>query len=275
MHIDEILENRIIDVAKESSKIHKLLSEEELYFYSSPYRYTLFDVIDRFFRQMPVSGNYIAYDEFLSRNDFDIKDIEHYSLLIEKILTLLAQCTECKNSASIVNSNIFYEKVSQVSKVINFDLDKLGLHKENKKSNDYGTLVLVTRNDALASKAVEAAPDLAESIINYNRPSNKGNLQEKEKSLHFIIKEVEHIAQNKNFRYHEIANQAECIFNMFHLRHDNINGKMKNNVLSTMSNDELEDVFDMGFRLSLELLVLNEFEDIDQKVNQLRQKMKQ
>ena len=126
----------------------------------------------------------------------------------------------------------------------------------------------------MITKAIEAAPNLCDCIIDYSRPANEGNLVEKEKNLHFIIKEVEHIAQSKSFKYQDISKQAEFVFNMFHIRHDNKKGKIKNPILELLSDKELENIFDIGFDLSLELLVLNEFEGIDVKVSKLRKRLK-
>lgn len=275
MHIDDILKNRMIDISSESKKIFTLLEEKENYLCASSYSYSLFDVVEYCFRELPISGNCISCDEFISETDFGAYDINTFSILIEKVLSLLFQCRAYADRTTKFYISTLDRKIKQITKVIRFDLEKLSLRTETQNKTDFGPLVYVIRNDVLIDKAIETAPKLVEAIIDYSRPSNNGNLVEKEKNLHFIIKEVEHIAQDKTFKYKDVAEQAECIFNMFHIRHDNIKGKMKNSILSTMSDKELEDVFDMGFRLCLELLILDEFRDIDQKVSNLRKRMKQ
>ena len=274
MHIDEILEKRTIDIRVESGKLYRLFAEDEQYYQYSSRFFSFFDVLDNHFRDLPVSCNSISYTEFLDNGAFDASNIKSFSLLVEKVLTLCFQVRESASKTTI-NHHILDKKIQQIVKMLSFDLGKLSLRYEFRNNPRFGTLAYVFRNDAIINKAIEAAPDLLDSIIDYNRPSNKGNLVEKEKDLHLIIKEVEHIAQNKNFKYEKVAKQAECIFNMFHIRHDNIKGKFKNNILSKMNDEDLEDVFDMGYRLCLELLILNEFDDIDQKVDDLRKMMKQ
>ena len=275
MHIDERLSNRTIDIPYEANKLLLILQEKENFKYSASNR-SMLDLVEEVFRFIPLSGNYAYLFEFLNESEFhDCLTIDGFCILCEKVMSLLFQIDLQISRNNSININVFHNKISQITKVINFDLNKLGMEAKLYNNDIFGRVIYVCPSDALALKAAETHPHLSESIINYCRPTNKGNLIEKEKSLHFIIKEVEPIAQNKSFKYPLIAKQAETIFNMFHLRHNNINGKKPNKLLSSMSNEELEEIFDMGYQLALELLILDEFTNIDDKVNDLRKRMKE
>jgi len=276
MHISDVLNNRDISFIKESKKIQRILSERERFYKTSYGDFSFFEFVEHCFRSLPLSGNYIGSIEYMSNNDFaDCYSIEDFCLLCEKVVSLLYQTLSLARRNATVNFNILENKTEQVMKVIKFDLQRSGFKIDFQKTDSFGEVAIVYPSDFLVMKSTEAEPELAESIINYSRPSLQGNLVEKEKHLHFIIKGVEHIAQDKTFRYPEIAEQAETIFNMFHIRHDNIKGKVKNNLLEKMSNKELEEIFDMGYQLSLELLILDNFMNIDKKVTDLRKRMKQ
>lgn len=276
MHVFDILNNREIHYYTESIKLLTLFNENEPFSTSSYSKYTLFDLISTFFRKLDLSKNYISYEEFLKKDDFiSSNSIESFCLLCEKILSLLSQMDYfCKRSPAI-NTREYNKKINEISKVIAYDLEKAGFVASKYHDTECGDLVVVYPRDEIIMKAIEADANIADMIIDYSRPSIKGNLKAKEECLHFIIKSVEHIAQDKSFKYPKVAEQAEVIFNMFHIRHDNIRGKKTNVILPTLSDDELEKVFDMGYRLALELLVLNEFQDIDSEVDVLRKMMKQ
>jgi len=76
MHIDEILLKKTIDISTESNKLWKLFNEKNNYFSATSYTYSLFDVIDNCFRELPISGNCISYNEFICSNGFDASDIK-------------------------------------------------------------------------------------------------------------------------------------------------------------------------------------------------------
>ncbi len=276
MHIYDFLNNRNIDYYKESIKLLTIFNEKDYFFQGAFIQHTLFDVVTYFFRDLPLSQNFINYEEYIKKEDFiSVNSIESFCFLSEKVLTLLSQLDIlCKNSTS-VNSDACYQKIKNIVKVIRHDLEETGFSTKIHKDNKYGFLIVIYPKDEHIFKAVEANANIADAIIDYSRPSNKGNLLEKEKNLHFIIKSVEHIAQDETFKYPKIAEQAQFIFNMFHIRHDNIQGKYQNCILPTLTDEELEKIFDMGYRLSLELLILDEFQNIDPEIDLLRKKMKQ
>lgn len=275
-HIYDILNNRKISYYDESTKLLHLLEESDYFYTKSLSTNEFYEILEACFRHLPLAGNYINLYEFLKKDEFYYcNDVESFCLLCEKVLTLFSQTkTICQKATNIEKESVF-AKIEIAKKVINYDLEISGFKISEIIDDKFGKLIVVYPNDSEILKAIEFEPDLTEFIINYSRPSNKGNLVEKEKCLHFIIKGVEHITDDKSFGFLEVSEQARVIFNMFHLRHDNKKGKMKNAILSEIKDDELEEIFDMGYRLSLELIILNEFQGIDTKISELRKRIKQ
>lgn len=126
-------------------------------------------------------------------------------------------------------------------------------------------LILVPKNPAATSVAEISDEETAMAILMYNHHTLKGDLEAKRKILYSIAKEYEPLLSKPIDGFKEYFVKATNMLNNLDIRHNNKEGKHKNNLVINLENDELEKWYDELYQLLLFCVLIKD--NIERKNN--------
>ncbi len=112
-------------------------------------------------------------------------------------------------------------------------------------------VLLVPKNPAATSVAEISSKETAFAILKYHHASLKGNLSEKRKLLLAIANEYEPLLKKPIDGFTDYFKKVNAMLNNLHVRHNNKEGKNKNNLVANMTNKDLERWYDELYQLLL------------------------
>lgn len=112
-------------------------------------------------------------------------------------------------------------------------------------------VILIPSNPAATAVAEISSKETAMAILMYHHASLKGQLAEKKDILRRIAQEYEPILDNPIDGYTDYFKTANNMLNNLDIRHNNKAGKKKNDLVTNLTNEELEKWYDELYQLLL------------------------
>lgn len=136
-------------------------------------------------------------------------------------------------------------------------------------------VILVPKNPAATAVAeITDKEHIAFAILKYNHNSLKGNIAEKKSLLLSIANEYEPLLKNPINGFSDYFDKANCLLNNLNLRHNNLEGRDKREIVCEMPAEELEKWYDELYQLLLFCVLIKdnvkrkkEIEDLVKKIN--------
>lgn len=126
-------------------------------------------------------------------------------------------------------------------------------------------LILIPKNPAATSVAEISDEETAMAILMYNHHTLKGDLEAKRKILYSIAKEYEPLLSKPIDGFKDYFVKATNMLNNLDIRHNNKEGKHKNNLVINLENNELEKWYDELYQLLLFCVLIKD--NIERKNN--------
>lgn len=177
---------------------------------------------------------------------------ENISYLLVKKLNILDDCEYTVSD----DFTILLENMQILLDHLNYEFQIF--EKEEK-------LILVPKNPAATSVAEISDEETAMAILMYNHHTLKGDLEAKRKILYSIAKEYEPLLSKPIDGFKEYFVKATNMLNNLDIRHNNKEGKHKNNLVINLENDELEKWYDELYQLLLFCVLIKD--NIERKNN--------
>lgn len=147
---------------------------------------------------------------------------------------------------------------------INILIDHLGYEKHIFKEQE--KVILVPKNPAATAVAEISSEDTAMAILQYHHASLKGKLAEKKDILRRIAQEYEPLLDKPIDGYTEYFKTANNMLNNLDIRHNNKAGKKKNALVTSLTNEELENWYDELYQLLLFCVLIKDNKDRKDKI---------
>jgi hypothetical protein len=167
------------------------------------------------------------------------------------------------------NHGFFFNKIDDEMLIgnITYILNELGYCKY--KEEDYKILLVKKDADAISTAIAVSNIDVSSLIMQYNDFKIAENVNEKQKILFALAKYLEPKRAELKEKNSKLEQNLFMAFNKLHIRHNNLEGKDREEYTANLKNKELLDWYDRTYNLSLiaiRLLELNEmvkpFEEI-------------
>ena len=154
-------------------------------------------------------------------------------------------------------------------------LHKIEMHIEScmedvgyKKAERDGIIIFVENNQAAISISEIVEPQLSYSVLEYNHYKLKGNLDRKKDILKNMADSIEHERNALKSINSNFTSDLFQLFNKF-IRHDNSD----NNYISSMSDSEIEKIYDDIYQMWLLAKLQLEQADRNDKIREIIKKI--
>lgn len=181
--------------------------------------------------------------------------MEYYENIINLFLNLGEKLSKYK---------IDIDKIVMLRK--NMDALLEHLHYEKHIFNEQEKVILVPKNPAATAVAKISSEDTAIAILQYHHASLKGQLAEKKDVLRRIAQEYEPLLDKPIDGYTEYFKTANNMLNNLDIRHNNKAGKKKNALVTSLTNEELENWYDELYQLLLFCVLIKDNKDRKDKI---------
>lgn len=227
--------------------------------------YSLYSWIEKNFRQFPYKRCCISLKEFDDRMGF--KNLHDTPKLFDEyesqVNALIILCEYVLNFLMYISfprelcakRDITLNYIDE----INNELHLVKTHKRD------GVYIITHADPVIEALTTVVEEDIALSLVEYTHHSMEGNIEKKKSILSSLAKNLEAKRDSLNNIAKDLVEAFFCGVNNLDIRHDNKTLESKNynqNTLS-LSNKELEKVYDKLFRIGLTLFsILESKEDI-------------
>ena len=268
----EILKEAKVDIQTEYRRLYDLFYTEEHYVVDFE-TCNIRKYVSLCFNQFKIRGTCLSLDDFDRTHKFNFSeypprdfDINYLLLFCEYSYNLVSASKTANTSkflsllveAMIEPINLYIEQVDKV-------IEKISYIKNEKD----GIVHFVPRSQTAISVAEIIDPELSFDVIEYNHHSMNGDIERKTRILEALAKRLE----PKRLKLREISNDLEHnlfdLYNNFHLRHNNEEGRFKKPYVVNMSNEEREPYYDDIYQMSLLAFLLLDNEDRKERITEL------
>ncbi|WP_022757546.1 hypothetical protein [Butyrivibrio fibrisolvens] len=265
-NIYEVLKSGNVDIQKEYSRIYDLFYEVSYDGYYSQ-SVTLEDIVTECFNMLNTNliGRCLSLDDFNESynyrfdpqpKDFSIETLIELSEYVENFVRALMMAA--------MNARLDIQTLHKVEMHIESCMEDVGY----KKVERDGIIIFVENNQAAISASEIIEPELAYSVLEYNHYKLKGNLARKKDILKNLADSIEPERSALKSINSNFTSDLFQLFNKF-IRHDNSD----NNYISSMSDSEIEDVYDDIYQMWLLAKLQLEQADRNDKVRELIKKI--
>ena len=274
-HFYERILGKDLDLSEELEKLKTIFEQEEEYLYDINGFESLYSYVNKvYFRQLPLSYNYIDISEFFSDALVDAKDEkEMYIFYCEAIYTIINQLINSKRRPNVKDVEWINRQISSIERIVKTNANKLNLVAKEIET-DIGTVTTFIPNDAMLEKTLEEIEDsnIQNYLIEYASSRTNGNIKRKEELLKLLATTVEGITKQDKFKnkFKQLCSNADLLYNKLDLRH-NIKVKDRRYYDETLS--DREKWLDLTFRETLLVLNLDKHYDDLEAVEKLKQKI--
>ena len=270
MHLSDLLQSYDINFENERKRIELLFARTPCGSSFDFGGYTsIKEYLARDFLNSKLRATFISIDDFIGHfsRHWKTPSLEGLLFYCEVIINLLRIADHPYGDIK--------ELMNSVARNISIIIQRTGY--ELRKA-DNGLLSIVKKN-ALAITVIEDIDEsvAAKAILEYNRLDMKGNLEGKRKLLKQIGDFIEPTLQKRNElsgQLYELADDVSFCLNNLNIRHNNKEGKHKKDCLNTMSDKDLEVLYDDAYRTALLLIELSKQEESHKRIGAVRQQSK-
>jgi hypothetical protein len=155
------------------------------------------------------------------------------------------------------NLKEFSKIMSPLIKNLDSCLSELNMERKNSPDN---TMCKIVQKNPLATIAADKLDkDMAYMAFEYNNYLLKGDIDKKRDILVNLAGEFEAIRNNIKNEFKNIEKYTGILLNEMGIRHNNFKGPKKNIFLDSISDKELEEIYDKTYELILVCINLNDF----------------
>ena len=202
-------------------------------------------------------------NSFSNNMDDIIKGLEYYINILRLVTVNFSR-----------NLNISYPSAYPML-LKNIDILLEHLNYEEQVFAQDEKVILVPKNPAATAVAeITDKEHIAFAILKYNHNSLKGNIAEKKSLLLSIANEYEPLLKNPINGFSDYFDKANCLLNNLNLRHNNLEGRDKREIVCEMPAEELEKWYDELYQLLLFCVLIKdnvkrkkEIDDLVKKIN--------
>lgn len=202
-------------------------------------------------------------NSFSNNMDDIIKGLEYYINILRLVTVNFSH-----------NLNISYPSAYPML-LKNIDILLEHLNYEEQVFDQDEKVILVPKNPvATAVAEITDKEHIAFAILKYNHNSLKGNIAEKKSLLLSIANEYEPLLKNPINGFSDYFDKANCLLNNLNLRHNNLEGRDKREIVCEMPAEELEKWYDELYQLLLFCVLIKdnikrkkEIDDLVKKIN--------
>ena len=223
--------------------------------------YSLYSWIEEDFRQFPYKKCSISLKEFNDRTGFQNLECTPYGEYESQVNALISLCEYVLNFLTYIP---FSSELKSKRKITLDYIDEIinELHLVKTQMKD-GIYIITHANPVIEAVSAVVEEDIAISLVEYTHHSMEGNIENKKRILCSLAKKLETKRDSLNKIARDLVETFFCGVNNLDIRHDNTTLGCKNfnqNTVS-LSNKELEEVYDRLFRLGLTLFLILESKD--------------
>ncbi len=214
-------------------------------------------------------GAFLNIDEILKKlnipkyfdnNSFwDINDIINLLEIYNNIIYLLIKKLNITNNNYYKLDNRFNLLVENIKLLLDH------LNYEFKIFENEEKVILIPKNPAATAVAEISDEETAMAILMYNHHTLKGDLETKRHLLNSIAREYEPLLSKPIDGFKDYFVKAANMLNNLDIRHNNKEGKHKNNLVINLENNELEKWYDELYQLLLFCVLIKD--NIERKNN--------
>lgn len=255
----EILEESSLnlDLGKELDKLERII-HESFWYADMGVNCSLYELIELNFKRYRNRKHFLTVEELINTlllNSRRLSIKEQYFLIAEMYLDLFSSLHMTGGSRLDKQARYFLEQVKIVSSSIGYKL----IRTNNK--------LIIVEDNIFAHEAAQAVSEFADvkkalSILEYNHFSNKGNIERKKEILKKIAdllepwrkslngsNELKGLLKVNNDKVQALE-KLFYMYNKFNIRHNN-----KDQMLTGLSNQEIESWYDKVYTLSLFIIL--------------------
>lgn len=255
----EILEESSlnIDLGKELDKLEQII-HESFWHDDMGVNCSLYELIEFNFKSYRNRKHFLTVEELINDlllNSRKLSIKEKYFLIAEMYLDLFSSLHMTGGSGLDKQARYFLEQVQIVSSSIGYKL----IRTNNR--------LIIVEDNVFAHEAAQAVSEFADvkkalSILEYNHFSNKGNIERKKEILKKIAdllepwrkslngsNELKGLLKVNNDKVQALE-KLFYMYNKFNIRHNN-----KDQILTGLSNQEIESWYDKVYTLSLFIIL--------------------
>lgn len=267
----QLLTQKSLDPQKEYETLWYLFFEERsvVAYYSSVKTLAKY-IDDKYFRNLPFRGTFASLNDMMEAVDLSKRsavDIDKLFIFCELLFAVMFD--------RMANEYVHPMRDQRMTILgnINHILEKT--NHEFQKDAD-GNFIIVEKNKA-ATMAAQLVTDtvVAFDLIEYNHFAIKGHLAEKQKILASIASYIEPILNSKALSdagYKQLESDAGFVFNNFHIRHNNKEGKKANDYIASIRDTDLEAWYDKAYELALSVIIINDYLSIGNDIAEIKPK---
>ena len=272
MHLRDLLKADIPNFLEERLRL-KTIFEDTAFRYTMYSKKTLKEYLAPYFLTCKVRGTYSDVDDFLRACSeyWNTTELDGLLFYCEVIANIIYSCSKCirdwDGSAAVLKE--------QCLQNIDIILEKTGYT----FMTDSDGIIAVVKKDALAFSVIEDIDDsvTANAVLEYNRLDMKGDLRRKKGLLKQIGDYLEPTLQRRNAvtgKLFELADDVSFCLNSLDIRHNNKEGVHKKPLLDTLTDAQLEELYDDTYRSMLLLIETLKQEESHRRIEVARQECK-
>ena len=214
--------------------------------------YTIEDYLNKeAFSNWNLRGSFFSTTEMKNRIDEDwLLDYLQYA---RNCIDYFKRCTGRPGTAYISNQNVLSAAISNIDMLAN-KLHASFIYDEINKE------YFVVYTDAVAALVAVENPDINDSIIEYKKIDNRGDLTRKAEVLCTLYKTLESYSDLfKGTTYNNLYSDTKKLFNVSGVRHNVDKDAIACATFNKMNPEELEEWYDKIFNMFLSCMVIKTY----------------
>lgn len=274
IHLHDILGMKISDYELERCRIETLFQRTKFYVPDGfGVRTTTYKALaEEPFFSSRLRGTSVSISDFLEgcAQYWKKPSLEGLLLYCEVIFNIVLACDNelrHEKEANKISTQII-ENILRVTEKLGYDVRK-----------DENGLYFVTKKDVLAADVIQEIDDKAISlaILEYNRFSLRGDVTRKKELLGIVAHAVEPLIKDPSLRSKcpEVFDDIKFGLNNLNIRHNNVEGANLKSALLSISDTNLEKLYDSLFSSLLILLRIAQNQKGHEAMDKMKKSMKQ
>ena len=245
--------NKDIDYKNEYNKIKDLFLNYNLIEGSIGYQYTYEEVFDAYIMQWKYRGTKLCLKEIItdieSKTNCGENPIDDCLYLCELILNVREFLKYISNKYHLRDMYISDFNDRMLIETVEFLLKTLGY--SSYKEEEYKILLVKEDADSINTALIVENEDISNVIMQYNDFKIVKNIKEKQKILQSLANYIEPKRKELKNKNGKLEKNLFMAFNKLNIRHNNLEGKDKEEYTSNLTKEDLLKWYDKTYNLSL------------------------
>lgn len=266
-HFFDMINNKI-DPYKEFTKLKKLFEDE---FFINDSRTSIKEIVEvECFQRLSFRGMYLTLNELEEDLNFSYEqesyDLNSLLLYCEYLYAILNE-----TELIIVKFSETIKRIEAIYQNINFIVE----HTNHEWYTDPDTFynLIVEKNEIVNVALNNTKNENIKTQLNmYLNHINKHNHEKKRNILNTLAREIEPILNSNNLKKNNfgyIESDLGKLLNKFHIRHNNLEGSKKYDLIKTLTDSELEEWYDKVYYLIVSVIIINNTIQISKELKEL------